>query len=57
MLENADCNFAEAFSKEDFEIFRKRVVRIILATDMANQKNNLIVLNKIISENGINLDN
>ena len=54
MLGQKDCNFAEGFSREEFILFRKRVVGIILATDMAKHAADLSVLNKIINENEIN---
>jgi hypothetical protein len=54
ILGQADCNFAEGFSREEFILFRKRVVGIILATDMAKHAADLSILNKIINENGIN---
>jgi hypothetical protein len=54
VLGQSDSNFAEGFSREEFILFRKRVVGIILATDMAKHAADLSVLNKIINENGIN---
>lgn len=54
ILAQSDCNFAEGFSREEFILFRKRVVGIILATDMAKHAADLSILNKIINENGIN---
>jgi hypothetical protein len=54
ILGQSDCNFAEGFSREEFILFRKRVVGIILATDMAKHAADLSILNKIINENGIN---
>ena len=56
VLSQTDCNFAEGFSREEFILFRKRVVGIILATDMAKHAADLSVLNKIINENEINKD-
>jgi hypothetical protein len=54
VLGQPNCNFAEGFSREEFILFRKRVVGIILATDMAKHAADLSVLNKIINENEIN---
>jgi len=53
VLEEEECNFIEAFSNEEFLIFRKRVVGIILATHKGNQTNYLSILNEIITKNGI----
>lgn len=54
VLGQSNCNFAEGFSREEFILFRKRVVGIILATDMAKHAADLSVLHKIINENAIN---
>lgn len=53
VLGEADCNFAEGFTRQEFLIFRKRAVGIILATDMAKHNDKLSDLNKIIKENEI----
>ena len=46
-------NFALKMSREEFVIFRKRAIGLILATDMANHGPHLDSLNAIISENQI----
>ena len=36
LLSNSDNNFIEAFSEDEKKVLRKRIVGMILATDMAN---------------------
>jgi len=44
-------NFALNLSREEFVVFRKRAIGLILATDMANHASHLNSLNATISEN------
>jgi hypothetical protein len=44
-------NFATTLSKEEFKIFRKRVLGLILATDMARHSADLSSLNNLIEDN------
>ena len=50
ILGESECNFADGFSWEQFVGFRKRVVGIILATDMAKHQDKVTYLDKIIKE-------
>ena len=51
ILSDETCNIVENFSKEEFKLFRKRVVGMILATDMASHGTNLAELQKTVKEN------
>ena len=44
-------NFAVSLSREEFVVFRKRVIGLILATDMATHASNLKSMNAIINDN------
>ena len=46
-------NFLKNLRREEFMIFRKRVIGLILATDMANHAGHLSSLKNIISEHEI----
>lgn len=46
-------NFLEGFSNDDFKTFRKRMVGIILATDMAKHVNDLASFKAILEKNSI----
>eukprot|EP00351_Strombidinopsis_sp_SopsisLIS2011_P006317 CAMPEP_0116877028 /NCGR_PEP_ID=MMETSP0463-20121206/8865_1 /TAXON_ID=181622 /ORGANISM="Strombidinopsis sp, Strain SopsisLIS2011" /LENGTH=137 /DNA_ID=CAMNT_0004524013 /DNA_START=892 /DNA_END=1305 /DNA_ORIENTATION=+ len=46
-------NFLEGFSNDDFKTFRKRMVGIILSTDMAKHVNDLASFNAILEKNSI----
>ena len=46
-------NFCINFEREEFILFRKRVIGLILATDMASHASHLSSLNSIINENQI----
>jgi hypothetical protein len=41
-------NFLEHLSKEEYKLFRKRVIGLILATDMAKHAADLSALNALI---------
>ena len=53
ILSNDKYNFCSNFKREEFVLFRKRVIGFILATDMANHASHLSSLNSIINENEI----
>ena len=44
LMTEADCNITKNLSREEFKIFRKRAVGMILATDMARHKADLTLL-------------
>ena len=46
-------NFARRLRKDEFRVFRRRVIGLILATDMANHMSHLNSLNAVIGENNI----
>jgi calcium/calmodulin-dependent 3',5'-cyclic nucleotide phosphodiesterase len=49
-------NFLEQLSREEFKLFRQRVVGLIIATDMARHAGDLGQLKNIINENEISQD-
>jgi len=53
ILSSECCNFTENFSKEEFKVFRKRVIGLILATDMAKHVSDLSQLKRLLSDMGI----
>uniref|UniRef100_A0A7S3FVS4 Phosphodiesterase n=1 Tax=Strombidium rassoulzadegani TaxID=1082188 RepID=A0A7S3FVS4_9SPIT len=53
ILQDDSCNFLNCMSKEEFKIFRKRTVGLILATDMARHVADLSSLNAMIGDNSI----
>lgn len=49
-----DCsNFTEGLTKQEFKLFRKRVIGLILATDMAKHASDLAQLKTLIANNNI----
>jgi len=56
ILQQDQSNFAVNMSREEFKIFRKRTIGLILATDMARHAADLSSLNSMISEKNINGD-
>jgi hypothetical protein len=49
-----DCsNFTEDLNKQEFKLFRKRVIGLILATDMAKHASDLAQLKTLIANNNI----
>ena len=54
-------NFVEAMSREEFHLFRKRVIGLILATDMAKHSGDLRAFNQLMEmndiQNGNNIEN
>ena len=53
ILNEEKYNFLTTLKKDEFRVFRKRVIGLILATDMSNHMNDLNSLNAIIAENNI----
>ena len=53
LLSKDKFNFCLNFTRNEFVLFRKRVIGLILATDMASHASHLSSLNAIISENEI----
>ena len=60
ILQDEDLNFLSGLSKEEFKLFRKRSIGLILATDMAKHSADLSSLNALLDNhsvaNGENLD-
>jgi len=60
ILHDNKSNFLITLKRDEFLFFRKRVIGLILATDMANHMSHLNSLNAIIREyeikNGKNVD-
>ena len=50
ILDKPKNNFVSNLSKEEFKIFRKRVIGFILATDMAHHAESVSKLNAMLSE-------
>jgi len=53
MISKDCCNFTSNFSKEEFKVFRKRVIGLILATDMAKHVSDLSQLKIMLADMGI----
>lgn len=45
-----ECNFTEKLSNQEFKLFRKRVIGLILATDMAKHAADLSQLKTTLAE-------
>jgi len=60
ILDDDSANFTFALGREEFKFFRKRVIGLILATDMARHVADLSSLNAFLSDynikNGENID-
>ena len=50
LISKPELNFTENLSKEEFKIFRKRTIGLILATDMAKHMADLSVLKSTFEE-------
>jgi hypothetical protein len=53
ILSDDNCNFTEKFTKEEFRIFRKRVIGCILATDMAKHVADCAHLKGLLADHDI----
>ena len=53
ILNNPSYNFMTDFSRDDFKTFRKRMIGIILATDMARHVSDLASFKSLIEQKGI----
>lgn len=53
ILAEPDCNIVEHLTRDQFKVFRKRVIGMILATDMAKHKADLTLLERSIIEHEI----
>ena len=53
ILKRDGCNFADKFTKDEFKIFRMRVIGLILATDMAKHMTDMSELNAMIDQHQI----
>lgn len=53
ILNQAQYNFLEDFSRDDFKTFRQRFIGIILATDMAKHSADLANMKTSIEQKGI----
>ena len=53
ILNNPTYNFMTDFSRDDFKTFRKRMIGIILATDMARHVSDLASFKSLIEQKGI----
>ena len=57
LLSNSDNNFIEAFSEDEKKVLRKRIVGMILATDMANHASQLNVMQCKVKNKNIKKEN
>ena len=55
ILNNKKYNFLAAYSRDDFKTFRKRVIGIILATDMARHVSDLANFTSLMEQKGISV--
>ena len=53
ILNNPTYNFMTDFSRDDFKTFRKRMIGVILATDMARHVSDLASFKSLIEQKGI----
>ena len=49
-------NFVKELTREEFKLFRKRVVGMILATDMAKHAGDLAAMKEVISQDEVKAD-
>lgn len=52
-LQRDNCNFVHKFSPLEFKLLRKRVIGLILATDMAKHTSDLSALKTLLQNNNI----
>ena len=61
IMDEEELNFLEEISRDQYKVFRKRVIGLILATDMARHVADMSAFNAILSEhdikNGVGLEN
>ena len=57
ILNKPKYNFMSEFSRDDFKTFRKRMIGIILATDMARHVSDLANFNSLMEQKGIKAGN
>ena len=55
ILNDERYNFLSAYSRDDFKTFRKRVIGIILATDMARHVSDLANFTSLLEQKGISV--
>ena len=53
ILNEPKFNFLKAYSRDDFKTFRKRVIGIVLATDMARHVSDLATFTSLMESKGI----
>jgi hypothetical protein len=53
IIKRDETNFLEQLSRDEFKVFRKRVIGCILATDMANHASELSALKSLVESKGI----
>ena len=53
ILNQAEYNFLEDFSRDDFKTFRQRFIGIILATDMSRHTSDLAKMKTVLEQKGI----
>ena len=52
-MDEQELNFLEEISRDQYKVFRKRVIGLILATDMARHVADMASFNAILSEHDI----
>ena len=53
IMNKPEFNFMKEYSRDDFKTFRKRMIGIILATDMARHMSDLSTFNNLLEQKGV----